>query len=394
MLAPPARDGARPITYVLVFAACAALLFILHAAWLTLPYFWDEAGYYVPAALDVYHHGAIVPISVPPIIHPPGVTAYLAFFWRIAGYHHATTRGAMLLIAALGLAASFLLAIALSKAARGFPAILAAMLLCLSPLFVSQAILAQLDMPAMAFTVCALLLFLQDRIRPAAAVCVALVLVKETGVLVPVLFGLWLAKEKRWRDALWFAAPIAVLGGWVLLLWSRTGHWSGSTGFAAYNLSYPLHPVRLAADLGRRVCTYMGFANFHWLGLIAIVLAWRRSDLFQRREWRVAGVLALSHVALVTLLGGAVLERYVLPSMPILYAAMAAALSLLPRTPRLALSGALLAGVGAANFINPPYPFPYENNVTFASFAQAQHDAAETLDISYPGARASPRPGR
>jgi 4-amino-4-deoxy-L-arabinose transferase-like glycosyltransferase len=385
MLAAPEKERVRPGTYVLVFAASAAILFILHAAWLTLPYFWDEAGYYVPAALDVYHHGAIIPTSVPPTVHPPGVPTYLAVLWRIVGFHHAATRGAMLLIAALGLAASFLLAIELSKEARGFPAIFAAMLLCVSPLFVSQAILAQLDMPAMAFTTCALLLFLQDRVRLAAAVCVALVLSKETGVLAPALFGLWLAKERRWRDAAWFAAPLAVLGAWMILLWWKTGHWSGSTGFLNYNVAYPLHPFRLAADLGRRLY-YVGFANLHWLGLIAIALAWRNSKLFRSREWRVAGALALGHIALVTLLGGAVLERYVLPSLPIVYAAMAAALSLLPRAPRLALSGALLAGVGAANFINPPYPFPYENNVTFASFAQAQHDAAETLDLSYSGA--------
>jgi hypothetical protein len=209
---------------------------------------------------------------------------------------------------------------------------------------------------------------------------------KETGVLAPLLFAAWLIHEKRWRDAYWFAAPLLALGAWVGWLILKTGHWSGSPGFMDYNLSYPLHPVRIAANLARRIY-YLGFANLHWLGLIAIAAAWRSSPLFRSRAWRIAGSLALGHAVLVTLLGGAALERYLLPSLPIVYAGMAASLSLLPRMPRLALSGALLAGVAAANFVNPPYPFPYEDNISFSYFAQAQRDAAETLDIWYPGAQ-------
>jgi predicted membrane-bound dolichyl-phosphate-mannose-protein mannosyltransferase len=49
----------------------------------------------------------------------------------------------------------------------------------------------------MLFTCLALLLFLQDKIRLAALACAALVLVKETGLLVPLLFGVWLLYEKR-----------------------------------------------------------------------------------------------------------------------------------------------------------------------------------------------------
>ena len=71
--------------------------------------------------------------------------------------------------------------------------------------------LAQLDAPAMLFTSLALLLFLQDHVRAAAAVCVALVLVKETGAVVPSCSRSGSLRERRWRDAAWFVAPLLVL---------------------------------------------------------------------------------------------------------------------------------------------------------------------------------------
>ena len=43
------RPGA---SYLPVFYAVRHHPFLAHVPWLDLPYFWDEAGYYVPAALD------------------------------------------------------------------------------------------------------------------------------------------------------------------------------------------------------------------------------------------------------------------------------------------------------------------------------------------------------
>jgi hypothetical protein len=37
----------------LVFAVIFVFIFLLHAPLLQLPYFWDEGGYYVPAARDL-----------------------------------------------------------------------------------------------------------------------------------------------------------------------------------------------------------------------------------------------------------------------------------------------------------------------------------------------------
>ena len=390
-MGPSARHKRRSIqkqTYLIFFGLFALLLFLSHLPLINLPYFWDEATQYIPTALDLFHDGAWIPHSVTPSVHPPGVMAYLAVFWKIAGCNPVVTRSAMLLLASLGVLAAFLLAIALLRESRGTPALLAAALLCASPVFFAQAMLAQLDMPAMVFTTLALLLFLQNKIRASAAVCVALLLMKETGLVVPLVFAGWLAYERRWRDAAWYAASATAVFGWLAVLKLGTGYWMGNQGFAEYNLFYPLHPVRLSVSLLRRMYYLFG-ANFHWVGFIAIIYAWRKSTLFSSRSWKVAWLLAGANVLAVTMLGGAVLERYILPVMPIVYTAMAAGITMLPKIPQRVCAAVLLVGVAAANFINPPYPFPYENNLAFADFLKLQMDAADYVEHWYPDAQVS-----
>lgn len=373
-----ARRPIRARSYAILYALFAGVLIVTHLAMVSLPYFWDEAGQFVPAALDLLHDGAWIPHSTTPNIHPPAVPAYLAGVWRIAGFHPESTRIAMLALSAFGMLAAFLLAIELTREARGAPAFLAIAMLLLSPLFFAQSMLAQLDAPAMLFTAVALLLFLQNHVRAAAGVCVALVMVKETGAVVPAIFALWLAREGRWRDAAWFALPLAALAGWIVVLKRATGHWAGNGEFAAYNVWYPLHPVRMLATLARRLY-FLLFANFHWVGTAAIVWAWRTTPLFRSRHWRIAGSLVGAHVLLFTALGGAVLNRYLLPVLPILFAAMAMALSMLPRLQKAIAAVVLLAGLGASNWINPPYPFPFEENLAFTDFLKLHRDAADYI---------------
>src|SRR5579863_9979740 len=271
----PTQRRIRPETYAFFFLLFSLILFLGHLPLLGLNYFWDEVEQTIPSALDIYHSGAMIPYSVSPIMHPPGVLEYLAVVWKLLGYHPASTRFAMLLLSSVGLLAAFLLAIELSKGVtRGAPGFLAAGLLVCSPVFFAQSMMANLDAPAMVFTTLALLLFLQDRIRACAAVCVLLVLMKETGLLVPLVFFSWLAHERRWRDAAWFAAPALVLAAWLGMLFHATGYWTGSPGFEQYNLYFPLHPVRLLVALSRRIYSLF-FASFQWIGTVAILFAWR-----------------------------------------------------------------------------------------------------------------------
>jgi hypothetical protein len=325
-----------------------------------------------------------------PNVHPPALMAWLAAFWSLFGYSIEGTRVAMLLIAGVGATATFLLAIELGRGTPGAPAFTALGLLFVSPLFFAQAMLAQLDMPAMCFTAIALLLFLENRFRASAAICVLLVLVKETGIAAPALFGCWLLWERRVRDALWFCAPAVALALWLVVLKQGTGHWFGNSEFTNYNVFYQLHPVRVGFALLRRMY-YLFVGSGHFIGTAAFLWAWRRMPLLRGRPWRVAGAFVALHCLVVSALGGAVLERYLLPCLPVLYAGFAVALwSLLPRW-RTAALVALLICLCCANFINPLYPFPFENNLSFVSFVSLERRAAVAVE-GQPGSLATTFP--
>jgi len=383
---PAQRLRVRPASYALVFAVIAGFLILAHGPLLWLPFFWDEAGQFVPAALDLYHAGSWIPTSVVPNIHPPGVMAWLAAFWSVFGFSIAATRLAMLLIAALGALATFLLSIELSRGSTGAPAFSSLTFLCISPLFFAQAMMAQLDMPAMCFTALALLLFLQNRFRDSALACVALVLMKETGAVVPLVFGAWLAIERRneppaeWKPALWFLMPFGVLLIWLAALRHATGSWFGNSGFADYNLLYTLDPIRFLVALIRRLY-YVFISTGHIIGTAILIYAFPRIPVLRGRSWRIAATVVAAHIVTVSLFGGAVLERYLLPVLPILYSAFAVALrALLPRPRKIALAALSLALL-AANVVNPPYPYPWENNLSFIAFLQLEQSGATAVDL-------------
>jgi 4-amino-4-deoxy-L-arabinose transferase-like glycosyltransferase len=377
------RHGVRPDTYLFFFVSFALVVFLTHAPYFDLPYFWDELGQFVPAALDIYHDGAWIPHSTVPNSHPPGVMAYLALVWKIFGYSIVATRSAMLLLASLTALATFLLAIHLCRGLSGAPAFAPVLLLLLDPLFYMQSMMAQLDMPAMLFTVLALLLFLQNHHRSAALMCIALVLAKETGVLLPLIFLVALLLDRpRTKYAVYYAAPFAVLAVWFFMLWRTTGHLFGDAGYTHYNVGYALHPVRAAICLIRRIY-YLFIADFRWAGSIAILYAWKKSYIFANRAWRITWLFVGAHVLLVSLLGGAELERYLLPVLPLVYIAMAAAWCVLRPFWRNAGLIAVSAGLLMGMFVNPPYPFPLENNLAMVDFVELHRDAAEFLESSY-----------
>ncbi len=310
--------------------------------------------------------------------------AYLAVFWSIFGYSIPATRIAMLLVAAFGALVTFLLGIELSRGATGTPAFAALALLCLSPLFFAQSMLAQLDMPAMCLSTLALLLFLQNRFRASAFACTILVLVKETGVVAAGVCSAAGSRSSadgpgRKLEALWFLLPCRVWLIWLLALHHATGHWFGSAAFADYNVREPLHPVHFLLAFARRLY-YLFIGTGHFIGTVAVLWALRRMPLLRDRPWRIAGSFVLAQLLVVSAFGGAVLERYVLPALPVVYVAFAVSLrALLPRTRQIALA-ALVACLVAANFVNPIYPFPFENNLAFVSFVGLQESAANMVE--------------
>jgi len=367
----------RRSSHLIFFSAFAALLLALHLPFLTLPFHWDELGQFVPAALDLYHDGAWVPHSTPPNVHPPGLMALLALVWHIFGFSILSARLTMLAIAAIGVYLSFLLAIRLARNAQGAPAFAAVAFLIVTPIFYTQSMMVLLDMPAMTLTVLALLLFFDGRYAACAAAATALVLVKETAITTPMVFAAWLwFRERRRREALYFLAPAAALGLWLLELHHATGLWLGNEEFAQSNVSQALRFSHIAYAFGRRI--YMLFiSDGHFLGTAALIAGWR---CLRGKEGAIAGLVAAEQAIVVTVLGGAVVDRYMLPVLPILYAAIAVAGSAWSRPVRLVAQGAMVTLFIIGWFWNPLVPFPYENNLAMVDFVRLQQDAARYLE--------------
>jgi 4-amino-4-deoxy-L-arabinose transferase-like glycosyltransferase len=384
------KPQARSSAPVLFFAFFLAIQFAAHAPHLSLPFFWDELGQFVPSALDILRLNAWVPVNATPNVHPPLVMGYLAAVWKVTGYSILVTRLAMLVLSAGLLLATFLLAVEvyrrLTIPLRGAPAFVAVLLLAISPLFFAQSLLAQLDMPAALFSILALWLFLKDRHALCALTCAALVLTKETGVVFPGIFFLYAAWQRRWREALLYSLSVIPLAGWLLYLRAKTGSLVGDRSFEQYNIWYQLHPVRLPLTLLRRVF-YLFIDQWHLIGTLMLAWTVRKTKLFASPVWRLLGVVFLAHVVLVSVLGGAALERYLLPVLPILYIGIAAAWAAAPRrwaTPALLV---LLVGLASGNLINPRWPFPYENNLAFVDFVRLHQEAATYLEVRYPRAK-------
>ena len=371
------------IAYCAFFCGFFAILILTHAPVLNLPYFWDELGQFVPAALDIAQHNAWVPKSTLPNVHPPGVMAYLAGIWKLFGYSVMTTRLAMLAFAALGVLAVFSLAVELGRPLNGFPAFIAAALLLADPLFWSQSMMVQLDMPAMVLTAASMVLFLRGRYVLCAGATTLLVLCKETSIVVPAVFGAVLLWERRFLSAICFFAPAVALAVWLAYLHSMTGHIFGNPEFTHYNIAFQLHPVRLPLTVLRRIF-YIFIDNFHWIGTIALFLAWKRTTLFRTRAWAIVGLVFLFQTLAVTVLGGAALERYLMPVLPFFYVAVASAWTMLPRMQaRLSLAFSV-AGLVLMLFVNSPFPYAYENNAAFVDFVRLQQRAAEYVEDRYP----------
>src|SRR3974377_77859 len=127
---------------LLAFALIFSCLFLLHAPLLRLPYFWDAAGYFVPAARDLLLTGSLIPHTTLSNAHPPLVMLWLAFWWKFSAFTPAVTRIAMLLVAAFALTGVWRLARRVCK-----DGVAAATVVCpaLYPVFFTQSSMADLD---------------------------------------------------------------------------------------------------------------------------------------------------------------------------------------------------------------------------------------------------------
>lgn len=414
-----------------IFALIFCAIFLLHLPLLRLPYFWDEAGYYIPAAYDVLIHGDLVPRSIPSNAHPPLPAIYLAAWWKLSAFKPAVTRTAMLLLAALALTAVFRLSRMLTNSTVALAAVVCT---ALYPVWFAQSSLAHADLPAAAFVLWGLFFYFHsllsggfrkqadglvlvskeeaaERSKAGRDSVFAMILFafaglsKETSIIVPVSLAAYgvvedLRRSQRLRRdhflrPLLLVLSIAPLALWYIYHHHRTGYFFGNPQFFSYNVTSTLTPLRILLSIGVHLWQMLGYMN---LWLLTLATAWvmrypalpekdssERPRIALAVQYRIAAVL-VGELLLFSVLGGAVLARYLLPTYPLVI--LIGVATLRRRLPEWTSAvGFVLAGFVLSLFSNPLGYIPPEDNLSYRNYVILHKEAADYLQQRDPHAR-------
>jgi 4-amino-4-deoxy-L-arabinose transferase-like glycosyltransferase len=415
--------------YPLFFAA----VYLSHLTLLRLPYFWDEAGYYVPAAWDFFRAGSLIPQTTMTNAHPPLPSVLLAGWWRLSGFVPSGTRTFVCMVTAGALLAVYRLA----RSLLGKPAAIATTLLtAIYPIWFAQSTLAHADIFAAAFTLWGLAFYfeavnnsgapsfnsgapsfaaLSQRVgysRPArtalfsaAALFSLAALSKETAVITPAALALWegfvLVRERRRGEVprervtqalQWIAAllaPTVPLAMWYAYHGHRTGFVFGNPEFLRYNATANLDAHRIALSLYHRLLHLTMHMNMFVPVTCAVAALFMpqlkdRTRLSKPVSQAIAVVLIANWIAF-SILGGALLTRYLLPMYPLVLLVCVA------EWQRHLRNWVWLTALSAAAFlcgiwINPPYAFAPEDNLTYRDFVVLHQRAVALIAQNWPQA--------
>jgi hypothetical protein len=422
--APPERPLPLWILYPLFFVAVHAA----HWPLLRLPYFWDEGGYYIPAALDFFRTGALIPHSTLTNAHPPLPSLLLSGWWSVTGLTIEGTRTFMTMLAAAALLGVFHLARGLSNAVV---ASVVTGLTGLYPVWFAQSSLAHADLFAAVFTLWGLSVYFApatgakapfvaeeelvglksnpptERPQPSrsrllwlAALFSLAALAKETAIVTPVCLALWqgflLARHRQKADvaagrgqiaALLF--PILPLAAWYAYHLHQTGFLFGNPEFLRYNATANLSAARIVTSLWHRGVHLFFHMNL-WVPVLvsaalltAPKLPGRDSAILSRPVLRALAVVIAGNWLAFSILGGALLTRYLLPVYPLeilLFAALWYQRMKLWWVPAAMTAAAFVAAL----FINPPYSIAPEDNLTYRDMIVLHQQACAFVAKNYP----------
>jgi 4-amino-4-deoxy-L-arabinose transferase-like glycosyltransferase len=393
--------------YPLFFVA----VYLSHFRLLRLPYFWDEGGYYIPAAWDFFRTGTLIPQSTVTNAHPPLPSILLAGWWHLSGYVVSGTRTLVCMVAAAGLLGVFRFA---RNLAGTTVAAVTVALTAIYPIWFAQSTLAHADIFAAAFTLWGLAFYLDrskdvaNRDLPKSYFYAGLMfslaaLSKETAIVTPVALGLWEA-ILLWRErgellsrrlhSGWIAAllaPILPLATWYAYHYHHTGFVFGNPEFLRYNATANLNAYRIALCLWHRLLHLFVHMNMFvpvLCALAAVIIPVTSSNApaaMPRPQMKAIGVVLVANWIAFSVLGGALLTRYLLPMYPLI---LLVCVTIWHRHLR---QWMLLAALSAAAFlagiwVNPPYAFAPEDNLTYRDFIVLHQQAVRFIDLTYPQA--------
>jgi 4-amino-4-deoxy-L-arabinose transferase-like glycosyltransferase len=429
----------RFIRLLSVFQASFARVFLLlffavalsHLTTLRLPYFWDEGGYYIPAALDFYHTGQLVPHFTN--AHPPLPNVVLGLLWHVVGFHILATRLIVCAFAAAGLLAVFRLTQRLLGDAA---AVTVTILTLVYPIWFAQSSLAHADIFAAAFTLWAFAWYFgagthtEPKRQLWVAVLFALAaLSKETSIVQPAaLAALQVAllirdrqsptlrsEHLRWIAALSF--PLLPLVAWYAYHHHVTGFTFGNPEYLRYNATANFTVGHVLQALRYRFLHLFWQRNI-WVPIIlalaclflpklepqrlkprsksdvrgtAEAVPYRVSLTPQSVEGidatrlRTIGLLVGANWLAFSVLGGALLTRYLLPIYPLI---LIVCLSVWKERTRWwpALAAATAAAFITGLWVNPPTSFAPEDNLTYRNMIVVHQEAIAYVGEHFPNA--------
>ena len=388
--------------YPLFFVA----IYLSHYRLLRLPYFWDEAGYYIPAAWDFFRTGTLIPQTTVSNAHPPLPSILLAAWWHLSGYVVSGTRTLVCMVSAAALLGVFKLARNLTITTV---AAVTVILTAVYPIWFAQSTLAHADIFAAAFTLWGLAFYF-DRDAPtnnrsaflAALMFSLAALSKETAIVTPAALALWeiivLLRHRsnataqsphlKWLVAL--LAPVLPLIAWYTYHQHKTGFVFGNPEFLRYNATANLDAYRIALCLWHRLLHLTTHMNMFVPVVCAIAVVFIPASTgapptIPKPQLKAIAVILLANWIAFSILGGALLTRYLLPMYPlILLVCVATWHRHLRQWWALAAfsAAAFLAGI----WINPPYAFAPEDNLTYCDFVILHQRAVHFIDRTYPQA--------
>lgn len=391
----------------MLFPLFFAAIYLSHLTLLRLPYFWDEGGYYIPAAWDFFRTGSLIPHSTITNAHPPMPSILLAAWWHLSGFVVSGTRTLVCIVSAAALLGVYKLSKILAGTAA---AAVVTFLTAVYPIWFTQSTLAHADIFAAAFTLWGLVFYFDrdDTNRStaknqifAAVMFSFSVLSKETAIITPLALAIWEATLLRSNEQTlrktnilsWLAAllcPILPLMAWYAYHYHRTGFIFGNPEFLRYNATANLSAYRIGLCLWHRFLHLTVHMNLFVpvVAAVAVVLIPVRPDApktIRKYALKAIAFVLLANWMAFSVLGGALLTRYLLPMYPLV---LLVCVSLWRRHLR---QWWLIAALSAAAFlsaiwINPPYAFAPEDNLTYRDMIVLHQQAVHFIEQNYPQA--------
>jgi hypothetical protein len=403
---PGARRD-RPIPLWMLLPLFFVGVYLSHATLLRLPYYWDEAGYYIPAAWDFFRTGSLIPSTTLSNAHPPLPSIYLALWWKLGGMVPSVTRTAMCLVAATALLGVYRLSIVLTG--RVDVAATTVVLTGMYPVWFAQSTLAHADLFAAAASLWALSYAFAGSRRDYAIAAVLFsvaALCKETSIAIPFALAIYEiatfrktsrserkdAEASFLRKLALLAVPAIPLALWYAYHRHKTGFIFGNPEFLRYNAAATLTPLRILLAMGHRVLHVTAYMNLFvpvlcmFASMILPALPEQSGELRPRVSFSAQGrilIIIAVNVLLFSVLGGALLTRYLLPLYPLV---LLLCVNTWRRRVRYwpVLGGLTAVAFLAGLYLNPPYRFAPEDNLAYVDVIRLHQEAIGRIVRQYP----------